>query len=204
MIKGKLSRIIFCLTLGLFIFVTSCSAIEKPKVETKDEQDDYNKKDIVTADRSTTKKPISGTEDKRVDDSNKDIIMAEIKQHTEESSIVKATAEDAQKMLGYALLIPKYLPERFISYGVYMNEEIVKQIWADTEKLEILYVTQTKSSGKDLEKEIIFTDIMPEGHWSKYRTFYEYTKNGRYVQGFMFVQEDNRTEYDKILKSLKQ
>lgn len=181
MIKGHLPKIIVCLALCLFIFVICLlagfiSATEKPAVETKAEQ---------------------------VEDSKKDIIMAEIKQHIAECYIVETTAEEAQEMLGYELLIPEYLPEWFVSYGIYMNEEIVKQIWADPDKLEILYVTQMKSDGKDMEKEIIFTDIMPDGHWSKYRTFYEYTQNGRYVQGFMFVQEDNRTEYDKILKSLK-
>jgi len=182
MIKSKLIKTLVFLTIGLFVFVICwtlgllISTEEKPTAETKAEQ---------------------------VNDSKKDIIMADIEQHVEEINMVKATAEEAKEKLGKELLIPKYLPERFVSYGIYMNQDYVKQIWYDANKLEILYVSQAKSSAKDRESEIIFTDIMPNGHWSKYRTFYEFVQNGIYAQGFMFVQEDNRTEYEKILKSLK-
>jgi hypothetical protein len=180
MIKSKLIKTLVFLTIGLFVLCWTLGLLI-----------------------STTEKPTAETKAEQVNDSKKDIIMADIRQNVEEANMAKATAEDAQEKLGHELLIPKYLPKQFINYGIYMNQDCVKQIWYDQNKLEILYVSQAKSSTKDRESEIIFTDIMPNGHWSKYRTFYEFVQNGMYAQGFMFVQEDNRTEYEKILKSLK-
>lgn len=90
------------------------------------------------------------------------------------------------------------------------TEKMVKQLWYDPGKFEVLMVTQIKDPSPDREEQIIFTDsleapgkisdIFP---WAKYRCQYAFTKNGIHVQGYMLVNDEgNRDEYERILKSL--
>lgn len=131
----------------------------------------------------------------------------------------QVTIEEAKKQLGSTLITPKYLPERFQHYGIFIQdnpgiptEKMVKQLWVDSKSLELLLVTQSKLSDKDQEGQIIFTDglevpgkisdIFP---WAKYRCQYEFTKNGISAQGYMLVNDEgNRDEYERILKSLRE
>lgn len=194
MIKGSLSKIMFCFTLVLTIFIGGCGQISKSTNKTESKQVEENKKD-----------------------SNKDIMLADIKKSFT-TGMVKATAEEAKSKIGDNYIIPKYIPERFKSYGIYMSQEdpIVKQIWYDSDKLEMIVVTQIKHNNNlsepDYESpEILFADIAEDGKkmsdyysWAKYRTQWEFTRKGISVQAYMLVNEEsNRNEYDKILKSLK-
>jgi hypothetical protein len=130
----------------------------------------------------------------------------------------QVAAEEVKNQSGYELVTPKYLPERFQYHGIFMRdnpgiptEKMVKQLWYDPEKFEVLMVTQMRSDAtSSLEEQIIFTDeleapgkISDIYPWTKYRCQYEFTKNGIHVQGYMLVNdESNRDEYEKILKSL--
>lgn len=131
----------------------------------------------------------------------------------------QVTAGDAERQLGSTLITPKYLPERFQHYGIFIRdnpgiptEKMVKQLWVDSKSFELLLVTQSKLSDKDQEGQIIFTDglevpgkISDVFPWAKYRCQYEFTKNGISVQGYMLVNEERkRDEYERILKSLKE
>jgi len=147
---------------------------------------------------------------------SKEIMMEDIKSKLLEG-YVQVTAEEFKKLSGYDLVTPKYLPERFQHYGIFMRdnpgiptEKMVKQLWYDPEKFEVLLVTQMKNPSPDREERIIFTDgleapgkisdIFP---WAKYRCQYEFSKNGIHVQGYMLVNDEgNRDEYERILKSL--
>lgn len=149
---------------------------------------------------------------------SKEIMMEDIKGKLLEG-YVQVTAEESKKLSGYNLITPKYLPERFQHYGIFMRdnpgiptEKMVKQLWYDPEKFEVLLVTQMKDSSPDREERIIFSDgleapgkisdIFP---WAKYRCQYAFTKNGIHVQGYMLVNDEgNRDEYEKILKSLRE
>lgn len=124
--------------------------------------------------------------------------------------------EEVDKLAGYNIITPEYLPERFEHYGIFIRdnpgiptEKMVRQLWYATDKNEVLMVTLMKSEATS-EGRFIFTekleasgkisDVYP---WAKYRCQYEFSKNGIYVQGYMFVNdENNKNEYEKILKSL--
>ncbi|MBC7075584.1 MAG: hypothetical protein H5T98_05860 [Syntrophomonadaceae bacterium] len=149
---------------------------------------------------------------------SKEIMMEDIKSKLLEG-YVQVTAEEVKNQSGYDLVTPEYLPERFQHYGIFMRdnpgiptEKMVKQLWYDPEKFEVLMVTQMKDPSPDREERILFSDgletpgkisdIFP---WAKYRCQYEFTKNGIHVQGYMLVNdESNRGEYERILKSLRQ
>jgi len=146
----------------------------------------------------------------------KEIMMEDIESKLLDG-YVQVTAEEVKNQSGYDLVTPKYLPERFQHYGIFIRDnpgiptqKMVKQLWYDLEKSEVLLVTQSKISAPDQEGQINFTDglevpgkisnIYP---WAKYRCQYEFTKNGIHVQGYMLVNdESNRDEYERILKSL--
>lgn len=191
MIKEKLAKIMFCFTLVLTVFVSGCGQIEKSNTE---------------------------TESKQVEDSKKDIMIADIEKSFIKK-MVKVTTEEAKNKIGDNYISPKYIPERFKNYGIYMDSEygepIVRQIWYDPDKLEMITVIQIKQPTPQPDREdpeILFTDVAEDGKkmsnyfpWAKYRTQWEFTKKGVSVQGYMLVNdESNRNEYDKILKSLKQ
>jgi len=147
---------------------------------------------------------------------SKELMMEDIKSKLLEG-YEQVTVEKVKNQSGYDLVTPKYLPERFQQYGIFMRdnpgiptEKMVKQLWYDPEKFEVLMVTQSKISAPDQEGRIIFTgglevpgkvsDIYP---WAKYRCQYEFTKNDISVQGYMLVNdESNKGEYERILKSL--
>jgi hypothetical protein len=149
---------------------------------------------------------------------SKEIMMEDIESKLLEG-YKQVTADEAERQLGSALMTPKYLPERFQHYGIFMRdvpgiptEKMIKQVWYDPKSFELLLVTQSKISAPDQEGQIIFTDgletpgkisdIFP---WAKYRCQYEFTKSGISVQGYMLVNEErNRDEYERILKSLKE
>lgn len=149
---------------------------------------------------------------------SKEIMMEDIESKLLEG-YKQVTADEAERQLGSALMTPKYLPERFQHYGIFMRdvpgiptEKMIKQVWYDPKSFELLLVTQSKISAPDQEGQIIFTDgletpgkisdIFP---WAKYRCQYEFTKNGISVQGYMLVNDEGkRDEYEKILKSLKE
>ena len=147
---------------------------------------------------------------------SKEIMMEDIKSKLLEG-YVQVTAEEVKNQSGYDLIILKYLPERFQHYGIFMRdnpgiptEKMVKQLWYDPEKFEVLMVTEMKGNSTSLEGRIIFTeDLEGPGKindiyaWAKYICSYEFTKNGISVQGYMLVNdESNRNEYERILKSL--
>jgi hypothetical protein len=149
---------------------------------------------------------------------SKEIMIEDIKGNLLEG-YVQVTAEEAKKLSGYDRITPKYLPERFQHYGVFIQdnpgiptEKMVKQLWYDPEKFEVLMVTEMKGDSTSLEGRIIFTeDLEGPGKisdiyaWAKHICSYEFTKNGIHVQGYMLVNDEgNRDEYEKILKSLKE
>ncbi|MEW6173727.1 MAG: hypothetical protein AB1510_11810 [Bacillota bacterium] len=149
---------------------------------------------------------------------NKEAMMRDIQSKLLEG-YKQVTIEEAKKQLGFALMTPKYLPERFQHYGIFIRdnpgiptEKMVKQLWVDSKSFELLLVTQSKLSDKDQEGQIIFTDgletpgkISDVFPWAKYRCQYEFTKNGNSAQGYMLVNDEGkRDEYEKILKSLKE
>ncbi len=147
-----------------------------------------------------------------------DIMLKDISEDLESFQYYKAEEKDITDKYGEKLLTPKYLPERFKSYGVYLSDSVkelpvVKQIWYDPDKLEVFTVTQSKkNSDPDREDEIHFTDMREDGKkisdectWAKYVTTYGFTRGGTFGYGHMFVNdENNRDEYNKILKSLTQ
>ncbi|KZL88894.1 hypothetical protein [Clostridium magnum] len=194
MTKGNLSKIILCFTLVLAIF-SGCGQATKPTNKAENKQVEESGKDTK----------------------GKDIMLADIEKIFTKG-MVKATEEEAKSKIGDNYITPKYIPERFKNYGTYISKEdpMVRQIWYDSNKLEMIVVTQIKhqsSSEPDREEpQILFADIAEDGKkmteyhsWAKYRTQWEFTKKGISVQGYMLVNdENNRNEYDKILKSLKQ
>lgn len=126
--------------------------------------------------------------------------------------------EEVDKLAGYNLITPEYLPERFEHYGIFIRdnpgiptEKMVRQLWYVADKNEVLMVTLMKSeTTSSSEGKFIFTekleasgkvsDVYP---WAKYRCQYEFSKNGIYVQGYMLVNdENNKNEYERILKSV--
>lgn len=145
-----------------------------------------------------------------------DIMLKDISEDLKSYQYYKAEEKDITDKYGETLLTPKYLPERFKSYGIYINDSVkeypmLKQIWYDSEKFEVLTVTQTKDSTyPDKNDEIYFTDMREDGKkisdectWANYVTTYGFIKGGINGQGHMYVNdENNRAEYDKILKSL--
>lgn len=149
---------------------------------------------------------------------NKEATMRDIQNKLLEG-YKQVTAGDAERQLGSTLITPKYLPERFQHYGIFIRdnpgiptEKMVKQLWVDLKSFELLLVTQSKLSDKDQQGQIIFadglevpgkiSDIFP---WAKYRCQYEFTKDGISAQGYMLVNDEgNRDECEKILKSLKE
>jgi hypothetical protein len=147
----------------------------------------------------------------------KEIMMEDIESKLLDG-YVQVTAEEVKKQSSYDLITPKYLPERFQYYGIFMRdnpgipaEKMIKQLWYDPEKFEVLMVTQMRSDATSAsEEQILFTDklealgkINDIYSWAKYRCQYEFSKNGIHVQGYMLVNdESNRDEYEKILKSL--
>ncbi|KKM09713.1 hypothetical protein SY88_17385 [Clostridiales bacterium PH28_bin88] len=75
----------------------------------------------------------------------------------------QVNVEETEKLFGYALITPKYLPERFRDYGVFIKdnpgiptEKMTKQLWYDPAKFEVLLVTQSKIAAPDQEEQIIF------------------------------------------------
>lgn len=75
------------------------------------------------------------------------------------------TKEEVKNIAGFDIIVPKYLPARFNYYGTFIqnnpgipSEQIVRQVWYDTEKLEVLLVTQSKFNSRNYESEIVFTD----------------------------------------------
>lgn len=130
----------------------------------------------------------------------------------------QVAVEEVDNQVGYNLITPEYLPERFEHYGIFIRdnpgiptEKMVRQLWYAPEKNEVLMVTLMKSEAtSSSEGKFIFTekleasgkvsDVYP---WAKYRCQYEFSKNGIYVQGYMLVNdENNKNEYERILKSL--
>jgi len=84
---------------------------------------------------------------------SKEIMMEDIKSKLLEG-YVPVTAKEVKNQSGYDLVIPKYLPERFQHYGIFMRdnpgiptEKMVKQLWYDPEKFEVLMVTEMKGDG---------------------------------------------------------
>jgi hypothetical protein len=147
----------------------------------------------------------------------KEIMMEDIRSELLEG-YEQVTVEEVNNQVGYSLVIPQYLPERFEHHGIFikdnpgiLTEKMVRQLWYDPEKNEVLTVTLMKGDAtSSSEGKIIFTnkleapgkvsDVYP---WAKYRCQYEFSKNGIYIQGYMLVNdENNKNEYEKILKSL--
>ncbi len=130
----------------------------------------------------------------------------------------QVAVEEVNNQVGYSLVIPQYLPERFEHHGIFIKdnpgiptEKMVRQLWYDPEKNEVLTVTLMKGDAtSSSEGKIIFTDkleapgkVSDVYPWAKYRCQYEFSKNGIYIQGYMLVNdENNKNEYEKILKSL--
>ena len=128
--------------------------------------------------------------------------------------------EDVNNQVGYNLITPGYLPERFEHYGIYMREnpgipteKMLRQLWYDPEKNEVLMVTLMKSDETSSSEGIItFTDkLETSGNvsnvypWAKYICHYEFSNDGIFVQGYMLVNDgSNRNEYEGILKSLNE
>jgi len=95
---------------------------------------------------------------------SKEIMMEDIKSKLLEG-YTQVTAEEVKNQSDYDLIIPKYLPERFQHYGIFMRdnpgiptEKMVRQLWYDPEKFEVLMVTQMKDPSPDREERIIFSD----------------------------------------------
>lgn len=141
---------------------------------------------------------------------NKDIMLEDIKMDLL-YSYHEATADEVRNITGSNLITPKYLPEGFHYYGVYMCNSTVKQIWYDPQTLEVLLVTQYTDHAPDQDGQIIITDNMESSGiisdmytWAKYYCSYDFKQNGVSVEGYMLLNnEANQDEYNKILRSLK-
>lgn len=144
----------------------------------------------------------------------KDYMMSDIQ--TKLLGNYNETSVNEINKLGYKLVAPVYLPERFINYGIYMqdnmpNQKIIRQVWYDPIKLEVLQVSQINTSNPDKEDGMIFTastedsgKISDSFSWARYRCQNQYVRNGIFFQGYMLVNnESNKYEYEQIIGSLK-
>ena len=129
------------------------------------------------------------------------------------------SADELKNQYNLNPVLPKFIPNRFKYYGAFIEsnlgiptEKIIRQIWYDPVKYEMLLISEMKVSNQDHDGIIIFTDKLeaPDKNikdlypWAKYRCQYEFTQNGVNIQGYMLVNDENsRDEYESILKSLK-
>lgn len=186
----KIKHIIFCALLGIAILITGCNSVDKSNEETES----------------------------KIENSAKEVMIKDIEKELEDSIYRKATDEEAKNIFGGDLFYPQYLPDGFSKHGVFLSDNIkelpmVKIVWFDYEKKEMLMITMGKADATEpnKEEEIVFTDkleipgkISDMYSWAEFCTYYKFVQNGVNAQSYMLVNdENNRDEYNKILKSFK-